>query len=161
MTVDMTGRRFNRLTVIERAGSKRKRAQWKCRCDCGNIVLVVSDSFRSGNTRSCGCYANEMRVIANTKHGYCGTRLYRIWKGMVARCRNEGSTDFKWYGAKGVSVCNEWLSFDAFRDWALSNGYAENLTLDRVNVYGNYEPSNCRWATVSEQNANRRRKNDG
>lgn len=153
----MAGKRYGRLVVIERAGSRRKRALWKCRCDCGNFALVTGDDLRTGGTRSCGCLGAERRVEANVKHGYCGTRIYRIWKGMLARCRNKGSTDFKWYGAKGVSVCEEWLSFENFKNWAFSNGYTESLTLDRVNVYGNYEPSNCRWATVSEQNANRRK----
>lgn len=97
-----------------------------------------------------------MRAIANTIHGGYGTRLYRIWKGVLSRCRNESSTDYKWYGAKGVTVCEEWNEYVNFRDWAISNGYKDDLTIDRIDPFGNYEPSNCRWATIKEQNFNKR-----
>lgn len=155
--IDLTGLRYGRLTVIARAaGNKRGHALWMCKCDCGNECVVQSQNLRRGITKSCGCYASDMRAIANTIHGGYGTRLYRIWKGVLSRCRNESSTDYKWYGAKGVTVCEEWSEYVNFRDWAISNGYKDDLTIDRIDPFGNYEPSNCRWATIKEQNFNKR-----
>lgn len=155
--IDLTGLRYGRLTVISRAeGNKRGHALWMCKCDCGNECVVQGQNLRRGITKSCGCYAADMRVVANTIHGDCGTRLYRIWKGVVSRCRNKSSTDYKWYGAKGVSVCEEWSKYENFRDWATNNGYKDNLTIDRIDPFGNYDPSNCRWATTQEQNFNKR-----
>ena len=155
----LAGRKFGRLTAISSTGSsQRKRRLWECKCECGNTILVESTSLLQGNTRSCGCLQKEMRVSANTDHGWCGTRLYRIWKGMKARCLYPSSTDYKWYGARGIAVCDEWMKFTPFRDWALSNGYRDDLTLERIDNESNYTPANCKWATISEQNANKRRK---
>ena len=153
----LEGQKFGRLTAVGIVGSsKNKHKLWYCACDCGGSTVVASDSLVSGGTRSCGCLQRETRVVANTKHGDCGTRLYRIWKGFVSRCKNKSSTDFKWYGAKGVSVCEEWLKYENFKAWAIANGYDDSLTLDRIDPRGNYEPNNCRWATIAEQNKNKR-----
>lgn len=156
---NLAGMRFGRLVAIEtNKSSKSHRRLWLCKCDCGNMVEVASDSLVCGNTKSCGCLQKEIRVTANTKHGYCGTRLYRIWKGMISRCYQKSSTDYKWYGEKGVEVCEEWKKFINFKDWAVEHGYSDSLTIDRINPYGNYNPKNCRWCKTAEQNKNRRRK---
>lgn len=150
---DMTGMRFGRYTVIKRAGSKTTgESTWLCQCDCGNIHIVRGSRLRNGSSTSCGCYANE---IAST-HKMSKTRLHKIWSGMKQRCYNQKNKKYKNYGNRGIIVCDEWLnSFEMFRDWALSHGYADNLTIDRIKTNGNYEPSNCRWADMKTQENNR------
>lgn len=161
--IDLTGQRFGQITVVERtqnhicAGGQHKTA-WICLCDCGNTFVATSGNLRNGHHTSCGCLvADRMSAIGKQKkHGESQTRLYRIWAGMKSRCSNPNSTKFSIYGGKGVKVCTKWAnSFEKFRDWAMSNGYADDLTIDRIDSNGNYEASNCRWATYSEQNKNR------
>jgi hypothetical protein len=155
---NLTGKIFERLTAIKPVGSsKTKRILWLCKCECGNEITAESTSLVMGNKKSCGCLQTERRKEANTDHGYCGTRIHRIWKGMKARCNIKSSTDFKWYGEKGVKVCDEWDQFPKFLQWAMGNGYSEELTLDRIDPCGNYSPENCRWVTVAEQNMNKRK----
>lgn len=160
--IDMTGQKFGRLTVIEYAYSdKEKKAVWLCRCDCGNTCYARGKSLRTGVKQSCGCYQRERTREASVKHGGCGTKLRNSWKAMKARCYDPNSYGFPWYGGRGITVCDEWLhSFGAFRDWALANGYREGLSIDRIDADGNYEPSNCRWISKSENSgrANRNRK---
>lgn len=159
--IDLTGQRFGRLTVIEYAGqSKQKTAMWKCQCDCGNTVTVRSICLRKGDTQSCGCYAVEQVKKANTKHGMKTRaskpdRIYNIWNSMKGRCQNPNNDDYEHYGGRGIVVCEEWQEFEPFYDLAMANGYEKNLTIDRINVNGNYEPSNCRWADVMVQNNNK------
>ncbi|MBQ5655948.1 MAG: hypothetical protein IIV14_00755 [Bacteroidaceae bacterium] len=155
--IDLTGQRFGRLVVIEYAGSNNhKRAAWRCLCDCGNQKIVDSGNLRSGNSQSCGCLHNELLSERYTTHGETGSRLYWIWHGMKARCLNAKDKRYGDYGGRGIKVCDEWLSYEGFRDWAMANGYADNLTIDRLEVNGNYEPSNCRWATDVQQSNNKR-----
>lgn len=141
MIKDLTGMKFGRVTAIsyEKTGNSLK---WKCRCDCGNEVIAYGYDLQRGRVVSCGC-----RKI---KHGSRETRLYNIWIGMRKRCNNPNHKFYKYYGGKGVSVCSEWEDFGKFKEWALSNGYKEHLTIDRIDSNKDYCPANCQWITGSE-----------
>lgn len=146
--VDLTGEKFGKLTAIEFAGiGAHKKALWLCECECGTRKIISSNALRRGATKSCGC----------SKHGESRTRLWNIWEGMRERCSIPTSSGYKNYGGRGITVCDEWRnSYSSFKKWALSNGYRDDLTIDRIDVNGNYEPGNCRWSTVKVQNENKR-----
>lgn len=156
--LELTGKRFERLTVIERAGPDSRGAIcWHCRCDCGKERSFRGSDLKRGFIKSCGCWNSEVTTARNTSHGGSATRLYHIWQAMKNRTQNIGDARaFGYYGARGISVCSEWQQFEPFRAWALANGYADNLSIDRVDNDGNYEPSNCRWADQATQVRNRR-----
>lgn len=154
---DLSGKKFGRLTVIEHKGSdKKNQSLWRCVCDCGNEHITTGHQLIRGACKSCGCLKNELSSERLKKHGGSRSRLYRIYEAMKQRCYNENHNHYKNYGGRGISVCDEWKnSFEAFQRWAIHNGYNENLTIDRININGNYDPQNCRWITNFEQQQNR------
>lgn len=161
MRENLIGQKFGRLKVIslneERSNRK---SYWVCQCDCGNVKTVRSDSLKNGSIQSCGCLHKEQAIInisKNHKHKESKTRLYTIFQGMKDRCYNSNSKIYINYGGRGITICDDWLeNYECFRDWAINNGYSDNLSIDRIDVNGNYEPSNCRWADNKTQCRNRR-----
>lgn len=155
--IDLTGQRFGRLVVVKRVDHEKKgQARWLCRCDCGKEKVVQSYDLRSGNTQSCGCQRQEN--FTHIVHGHSRKRVYAIWKGMKSRCFNENRKCYKDYGGRGITVCDEWKDdFEVFYDWAMANGYSDDLTIDRKDSDGNYDPSNCRWADTLTQANNKGR----
>lgn len=155
---DLTGRRIGRLTVISETDERRSGSVvWLCKCDCGTYKRISANGLRSGRVLSCGCYNKEK----DRTHGLTHTRLYRIWDSMVSRCSNPNEPEYKNYGGRGITFCEEWRDFGKFYEWAYANGYDENAkrgdcTIDRIDVNGNYEPSNCRWVDMKVQCRNRR-----
>ena len=150
--VNLTGLRFGHLTVIEDSGERQHGSIiWLCRCDCGNTTKANSAVLRRGDKKSCGC----VRSKGNLRHGMCHSRIYRIWRNMIRRCEDNNSASYKLYGAKGISVCNEWHDFNQFYKWAVENGYRNDLTIDRIDNCKDYCPSNCKWSDLYEQANNR------
>ena len=159
---DLTGQRFGRYTVLRRDKTVGKTVYWLCKCDCGTIKSVCGSNLRSGAIRSCGCLKREQTVARNYKHGHSYDRLFSVWKGMLTRCGNPNADNYRYYGARGIKVCDEWHEFKPFYDWAMANGYDPNAgknqcTLDRIDNDGDYSPANCRWSDWQTQCENRRK----
>lgn len=158
--IDMTGRVIGRLSVIGECGRYANgEVLWRCHCECGNEVTVIGSSLRNEHTTSCGCYKRERTAEVHTTHGMCKTRLYDVWGSVLTRGgvhKGASEEDRRAYQDRGITVCNEWLVFENFRDWALSHGYKEGLQIDRRDNDKGYCPENCRWVT-SKENANNRR----
>lgn len=158
---DLTGKRFGRLVVIRRESEIGQKVRWLCRCDCGSEKVISAYELTSGNTKSCGCLQSESRHFNARKHGGRGTRLYNVWKAMRQRCNDPNHSSYPHYGGRGIRVCAEWSDYQTFSEWAFANGYDPDAprgkcTIDRIDVNGDYEPSNCRWVDAATQNANRR-----
>jgi len=162
---DLTGQKFNRLTVLSYARTTgRRRTMWCCKCDCGNVVEVDATHLKDGHTKSCGCYSRERIENLNKKTGKTNTRIHYVYLNMVNRCTRLNNHEYELYGGRGIKVCDEWLGehgFENFYKWAMESGYKPDAkrgecTLDRKDVNGNYEPSNCRWVDQITQCNNRR-----
>lgn len=149
--IDITGQRFHKLTVVCRGASTRKlQARWECRCDCGNVITTDGQRLRSGHTKSCGCIKGK----GNRTHGMKGTPTHNTWCAMKQRCCYQRSNQFRYYGGRGIAVCDRWHTFENFL--ADMGERPNGMTIDRVDSDGDYEPSNCRWATKAVQDRNRR-----
>ena len=154
---DLTGQRFGRVVALFPTEKRvHRHIVWHCKCDCGGYKDIDSLSLTQGYTTSCGCLATEMLIKRNTTHGDYNTRLYRIFRGMISRCKYPSATEYNDYGGRGITVCEEWKDYNNFKQWAMSNGYSDDLTLERNDVDGNYCPENCRWTTIGEQMNNKR-----
>lgn len=165
--IDLSGKRFGKLVVVEQAGLKNSQMMWKCKCDCGNDCIASGNSMRRGKTVSCGCVYRQSRTdiayrtIAVIKHGDSFNRLYFIWNDIKSRCGNPNNISYPNYGGRGIAVCQEWRNdYLSFKKWALDNGYDETAqrgicTIDRINVSGDYSPENCRWVTMRKQCSNK------
>lgn len=162
--IDLTGQRFNRWVALSYEGD----ARWLCKCDCGTIKKVHRSHLKSGKSKSCGCLSREIAsnsiCMRNKTHGLyeSNLRLYNIWHSIKQRCYYDKNINYRNYGGRGITLCDEWLNnFKSFYDWAMKNGYDKNAprgkcTIDRIDVNGNYEPNNCRWVTQKQQSRNKR-----
>ena len=148
--MDLTGQRFGLLTVISEAPKGKGGIRWHCLCDCGKQTITSTAHLRSGHSKSCGCLGLKHATEAKITHGQTKSSLYLVYRSMRSRCENKNTKGYRWYGAKGVKVCDEWKSFSSFQKWAEESGYKKGLTIDRIDPESDYCPENCEWVTRSE-----------
>ena len=160
MVKDIAGQRFGRLVAIKPNGKQFNNTKWLCKCDCGNFTTTNISSLTRGVCKSCGCLRKELTAAKFKTHGCTRTKLYAVYRTMRARCEKPKDSHYKYYGGKGIKVCDEWKeNFKTFHDWAISNGYKEGMTIDRIDINKNYEPSNCRWVDMIVQANNKSNNN--
>lgn len=160
---DLAGRRFGRVVAMQYKGrAKGYQSLWSARCDCGSEFITTAGRLKSGHTQSCGCLQKERTSETKTIHGFYRdasgkrSRLNRVWSAMKERCQNPNNKSFSNYGGRGITVCDEWQTFEPFHTWAMAAGYREGLTIDRIDNDKSYSPDNCRWTTTTIQSRNKR-----
>ncbi len=151
------GDRFGRLTIIRELSKYKQKRYFLCRCECGNTRRVRLVAMRAGEIKSCGCLRDEQNRVAGYKHGLHGSGPYWSWRDMKQRCFNLNNVSYKYYGGRGITICEEWLEYENFYAWAIENGHKSGLTIERINNNGNYEPKNCCWIPAQKQSENTRR----